>query len=224
MYYLQSRYYSTQCCRFVNADGLIDASQFLTLNQFAYCLNQPINFKDPTGYCTQSDLDGESDYDHDSPHMDALGGGGKAQNGHGTNTTTRYRLSATPQNLKDKRLKLTKISPDLLKSRATKSATTYMQNNPGKGPQYGTRVHTHVEVEITNSNLKDVRCEVSYKNGQLVPYGEQGSVRLDTVLLGATGDPIYAIDIKTGGASLTPSRIDRINSQLPFPIQIDQVP
>ena len=208
----------------MNVDGLIDASQFLTLNQFAYCQNQPINLEDPTGYSSLTDFGDESDHDHDSPYEDSLGGGGKPPTGHGARTTVRYRLSATPQNLKGKRLKLTKISPDLLKRQATKSATTYMQNNPGKGPQYGTRVHTQVEAEIKNLNLKNVRIENSYIDAQEAYHGEKGSIRLDISLVDDTGTPYYAVDIKTGGASLTQTRIDRINSQLPFPIQIDQVP
>ena len=53
MYYLQSRYYDPMVGRFINAD---DISQLgadgtaLGYNLFAYCANNPINYKDPFGY------------------------------------------------------------------------------------------------------------------------------------------------------------------------------
>ncbi len=50
-YYLQSRYYDPEICRFINADGLASTGQgFLGYNMFAYCNNNPVNYNDPTGY------------------------------------------------------------------------------------------------------------------------------------------------------------------------------
>ncbi|MGN0755056.1 MAG: RHS repeat-associated core domain-containing protein, partial [Aristaeellaceae bacterium] len=74
LYYLQSRYFSTACCRFISVDGLIDATRLLSLNQFAYCLNQPVNLSDPTGFAAPDDFD--DDLDHNSPCTDSLAGGG----------------------------------------------------------------------------------------------------------------------------------------------------
>ena len=48
MYYLQSRYYDPELGRFINADGLINNS-FKGLNQFAYCVINPVNCIDQTG-------------------------------------------------------------------------------------------------------------------------------------------------------------------------------
>ena len=49
-YYLVSRYYDPQICRFVNADSFASTGQaFLGTNMFAYCLNNPVNGKDSTG-------------------------------------------------------------------------------------------------------------------------------------------------------------------------------
>ncbi len=49
-YYLKSRYYDPQICRFINADGLASTGQgFLGTNMFAYCLNNPVLFADPDG-------------------------------------------------------------------------------------------------------------------------------------------------------------------------------
>ena len=50
MYYLQSRYYDPNTCRFINADGYVSTGQGLTgYNMFAYCSNNPIMHIDPSG-------------------------------------------------------------------------------------------------------------------------------------------------------------------------------
>ena len=55
-YYLQSRYYNPDICRFINADEpvYIGASSSATpiCNSFAYCINNPINSLDITGHYT----------------------------------------------------------------------------------------------------------------------------------------------------------------------------
>lgn len=55
-YYLQSRYYDSNICRFINADipeiAKISKSISSGLNTFAYCNNEPINTSDPTGHFT----------------------------------------------------------------------------------------------------------------------------------------------------------------------------
>ena len=50
-YYLQSRYYDPTTRRFLNADTAINAEGMpLEYNLFAYCLNNPVRYTDPTGY------------------------------------------------------------------------------------------------------------------------------------------------------------------------------
>ena len=50
LYYLKTRYYSPEMCRFLNADGSIGANQDIhAYNLFAYCSNNPVNFYDPSG-------------------------------------------------------------------------------------------------------------------------------------------------------------------------------
>lgn len=53
VYYLQSRYYKSDWCRFVNSDfpqyAIIQKEQSLGLNAFAYCYNNAVNYVDFTG-------------------------------------------------------------------------------------------------------------------------------------------------------------------------------
>ena len=51
-YYLQSRYYDPGLGRFISADDFsyIDASEKSSINAYAYCANNPVNFSDSTGY------------------------------------------------------------------------------------------------------------------------------------------------------------------------------
>ncbi len=52
MYYLQSRYYDPEICRFINADStdyLGATGTLLSYNLFAYCENEPVGYVDETG-------------------------------------------------------------------------------------------------------------------------------------------------------------------------------
>ena len=51
LYYLQSRYYDPQICRFISADSVLDngTGTIMSTNLYAYCENNPINFTDPFG-------------------------------------------------------------------------------------------------------------------------------------------------------------------------------
>ncbi len=51
-YYLQSRYYDPNICRFINADifSLVSIDTLLGINLFAYCYNDSINMIDHQGY------------------------------------------------------------------------------------------------------------------------------------------------------------------------------
>ena len=60
MYYLQSRYYDPQICRFINADStdyLGATGTLLSYNLFAYCENDAVNCVDPKGYAIETIID-----------------------------------------------------------------------------------------------------------------------------------------------------------------------
>ena len=52
LYWLSSRYYSPELCRFISPDDVdyLDPSSINGLNLYAYCGNDPVNYYDPTGH------------------------------------------------------------------------------------------------------------------------------------------------------------------------------
>ena len=59
-YYLQSRYYDSNICRFINADisefSQISKDVYTGINLFAYCNNNAVNNSDPTGKFSSKDI------------------------------------------------------------------------------------------------------------------------------------------------------------------------
>ena len=50
LYYLRSRYYDPEICRFINADSFASTGQgIIGYNMFAYCNNGPVNKEDQEG-------------------------------------------------------------------------------------------------------------------------------------------------------------------------------
>ncbi len=85
---------------------------------------------------------------------------------------------------------------------------------PGSGPAYGTAVHSALRQEILRLNNPNLRSEISYLNGEFALYGTRGSVRVD-VVEGPVNAPTTVFDLKTGSATLTPSRVLQIQSHIP---------
>ena len=79
---------------------------------------------------------------------------------------------------------------------------------------YGTYVHSAFSDEVLGLNNPNLFSEQSYLNGLPVDYGTPGSIRID-VGEGTIENPTAAYDLKTGSATLTPARIQQIQSHLP---------
>ena len=65
MYYLQSRYYDSEIRRFISADNIIvtgTSVEYQNVNLYEYCLDNPINFQDPSGHFILSALAGAGAY------------------------------------------------------------------------------------------------------------------------------------------------------------------
>ena len=58
LYYLQSRYYDPETGRFINADDVsyLDPETIHGLNLYAYCLNNPVMYVDPSGHIAVSSV------------------------------------------------------------------------------------------------------------------------------------------------------------------------
>ena len=56
LYYLQTRYYDPTVCRFISPDhpDYLDYESINGLNIYAYCLNSPVMYADPTGHSWES--------------------------------------------------------------------------------------------------------------------------------------------------------------------------
>ncbi|GAB4262574.1 MAG: hypothetical protein Kow0080_00040 [Candidatus Promineifilaceae bacterium] len=55
LYYYNARYFAPGLGRFISADTFIpDPTSPQSLNRYAYSLNSPINFNDPTGHCAEN--------------------------------------------------------------------------------------------------------------------------------------------------------------------------
>jgi len=89
------------------------------------------------------------------------------------------------------------------------------QTVPGQGTVPGTLKHSEFAKQVKGLNNPLLQAEVTYKNGQLVPYGTKGGVRLDVVEYNVDGTIKAVYDLKTGKAGLTTSRIQEILNHLP---------
>ena len=88
MYYLQSRYYNPNICRFISADVLLSTGQgVIGHNSFAYCLNNPINYMDTEG--TKPKGNSHQSY---SSLFEALKAAAKILNRRTANTNKEYGL------------------------------------------------------------------------------------------------------------------------------------
>ncbi len=84
----------------------------------------------------------------------------------------------------------------------------------GRGSAHGTRVHTEFAKQVQQVSKGKLETEVAYRNGVRVNRNTPGSIRVD-VVRGNPQKPKDIYDLKTGGARLTPKRIEQIRRHLP---------
>jgi hypothetical protein len=77
----------------------------------------------------------------------------------------------------------------------------------------GNRIHSFFAGEVTGLG-PPYSAEVSYLSGAQVPYGTRGSVRADAVV-GAVSAPLYAVELKSGGALPSASETAAYHANLP---------
>ena len=102
-------------------------------------------------------------------------------------------------------------------------ATEASRTVQGTGRFAGTKKHSAFAERVNALNDLLLRSEVSYLNGEIVPYGTKGSVRLDVVEYAQDGSIIAVYDLKTGAVGLTPSRIQQIQNHLPNQTNIFEI-
>jgi len=62
--YMNARYYLPEVGRFISADTIVpEAEEPQSYNRYAYAQNDPVNFTDPTGHCTNNYEAGSADMD-----------------------------------------------------------------------------------------------------------------------------------------------------------------
>ena len=79
LYHLWSRYYDPQTGRFLSPDSYASTGQdMLGYNMFAYCLNNPANYSDPSGNSSISYRKASDEFLSGTFNFIGLGGGGAA--------------------------------------------------------------------------------------------------------------------------------------------------
>jgi hypothetical protein len=88
---------------------------------------------------------------------------------------------------------------------------------PGLSPsQYGTMIHTEFAAEVRAAQIPGIDIVDVERTFGLDPgaaYGAKDSVRTDVILRDDDGNIIAIYDVKTGGASLDPARVDRLRAR-----------
>lgn len=94
---------------------------------------------------------------------------------------------------------------------------------PVFGPMLrGTFIHAQFAANIRMLGDPMYNAEVSYIDGWLVDYSTKGSIRADATY-GDPGGPAFAIELKTGGASITPQEVRQYSNHLPKGTELFQL-
>jgi len=214
LYYYRARYYSASLGRFLQTDPIGYGDD---MNMYAYVGGDPVNATDPSGAIAKL-----LKVAYNVGRNTARNGGDLKKSGLDELNDAIENLST----LADGQLTIddafaafdlaTGFGEELrLVFKLEKLADSASDAvGVGKGAVHGTKVHSEFANLIKESGNSNFKSEVSYLNGKRVEYGTKGSVRVDAVI-GDLERPDAIIDLKTGGAELSGSRIDAITKHVP---------
>jgi len=84
----------------------------------------------------------------------------------------------------------------------------------GDGPEYGTAIHHDFgDAAKKDENLRNIKVEHTYPEGEGTRYGSKGTIRTDVVLRNDGGEVIAIYDVKTGGAYLDAKRVAQLRAK-----------
>ena len=233
LYYLQSRYYDPAIGRFINADCYASTGQGLVgYNMFAYCNNNPVSQLDPDGEIAISTLiligsaivgavcAGYTAYKEYQAGYDTVQIIGDSVCAGFAGFSIVYTGGMSLYQCYQNYCYLNAITPVTNIGTSTNvanqlqtCANTANSKITGTGPVAGTQKHTAFATEVNALANKSLATEISYKNGEIVPYGTKGSIRFDVLQYNPQGVPIAAWDFKTGSATLTATRIEQMQTK-----------
>ncbi len=240
--YMRARYYSPEMKRFINADIIAGSiSNAVTLNRFAYANGNPVSNIDPFGLMVADFLDDDGDEGLEDNDSGMAGGGGGGTYHYVVDTSvaarssvwtgglhncgySSYSYSTPPRAPKSSQKQLSQEELNEIEDILKQAANVANDLVSGKGPWVGTKKHSEFKKALDSYDNPYIKTEVSFKNQRSAYYGENGSIRFDAAIITPSSiKPIAAYDFKTGNATLTPSRIEKMRAKSGFhdlPIKI----
>jgi hypothetical protein len=150
-----------------------------------------------------------ADADSTSPTGQTLNDAGPDQ----INVWAQYAQNSGNNDIQDPRIaRTTQTLHDTL---AEVNTDVSSRGGPLSGPLYGIRVHLEFADALRSQNLPGIGSdgvEQSFDKDGLTRYGMDGSIRTDVVLRDDQGKTIAIYDVKTGNATMGPTRAEEIRT------------
>jgi RHS repeat-associated protein len=215
LWYYKARIYSPTLGRFLQTDpvGYKD-----DLDLYAYVGNDPITGRDPTGLAAANTCSRLGDTSCSGSYGDSLAGAVQIARapppravgqGDGSSTISAPAPGIYYASVGGSLPAIARPSRDPVlvaaAERAASSVPPFFNSILGRtvfGWLRGIIIHREFAAQIRGMDNTFYNAEVSYYRGRVVDYGYPGSVRADAVV-GPTGHPLFAVDLKTGGAFIT---------------------
>ncbi len=242
LYYVCSRYYEYVLCRWINADDisyLLDKAGHTEENLFSYCLNDPVAYSDPSGefaittaiFVGSLILSAVSALYTGYKMREAGASWGdtiaySARNGLGTFCTV-YTLGMCTYEFYCEMCWYYGYTPAThigsFEKELQKAADIANDSIEGFGHVVGTKKHAVFKDVVDKYGNSRIGTEVSFSEGGCVHHGFSNSIRFDVMKYNGRGYPLQAWDFKTGGAILTPKRINTMLQKSGLPITIKMI-